>query len=81
MKNLKQLFIVLSIITIITILIITIRIMISSKSCDKVVVLEDGTRIECKWVSSYKSGFSNIHKCDNSDYQIITDKIKEVIKK
>jgi hypothetical protein len=55
--------------------------MISSNSCDKVVVLEDGTRIECKWVSSYKSGFSNIHKCDNSDYQIITDKIKEVIKK
>lgn len=78
MKKIKELFIIISVILLI---IIVVKSMMSPNSCDKVVILEDGTEIECKWVSSYVSGVSNIHKCDDSDYQISTNKIKYVIKK
>jgi hypothetical protein len=53
----------------------------STKECDKVVILDDGKVINCKWVNSYASGFSNIRKCDNTDFQIETNNIKQVINK
>lgn len=51
------------------------------KECNTIVVLDDGEIINCKWINSYASGFSNIHKCDDTDYQIKTNNIKQVINK
>lgn len=51
------------------------------KECKTVVILNDGQVINCKFINSYASGFSNIHKCDNTDFQIETKSIKQVINK
>jgi hypothetical protein len=51
------------------------------KECKTVVILNDGEVINCKFVNSYASGFSNIRKCDNTDFQIETNNIKQVINK
>lgn len=78
MKKFKLHFILLF--TIVT-SIILYRSFSTPKLCETVVVLNDGQVINCKWVNSYASGFSNIRKCDNTDFQIETNNIKQVINK
>lgn len=50
----------------------------SNKRCNKIVILEDGGRITCMWVNTYKLGFSSIHTCDGSDIIIETNFIKNI---
>jgi hypothetical protein len=49
------------------------------KSCNTVVILDSGEKIKCKWLNSYASGFTSIHRCNNTDFLVETDNIKQVI--
>ncbi len=49
--------------------------------CNTIVTLETGEKIKCQWVSSYNSGFTNIHTCDNEDVQVYTNNIKLISSK
>ncbi len=49
------------------------------KGCNTVVILRNGEKIKCKFVNSYASGFTSIHKCNDTDFLIETDNIKQVI--
>jgi hypothetical protein len=48
------------------------------RNCNKIVILDNGERINCMWVNTYKLGFSSIHKCDGVDITIKTDYIKNI---
>ena len=78
MKKLKLPFLLL---LTLVISIIVYRHLHDIKECKTVVILDDGQVINCKFVNSYASGFSNIRKCDNTDFQIETNNIKQVINK
>lgn len=77
MKNLRLLIILI----VIVISFFVIKSFSNKQSCQTLVILTSGEKINCKWVNSYNSGFSNIHKCDNSDFQIETHNIKKIINK
>ncbi len=42
-------------------------------------ILDSGEKIKCKWLNSYASGFTSIHRCNNTDFLVETDNIKQVI--
>lgn len=78
MKNLK---LPILLITTVVIGILLFKHLSKPSTCEIVVILKNGEKINCKWINSFNSGFSSIRKCDNTDFQIETDNIEKVINK
>lgn len=67
-------------VSILLILFLLIKSAKKDRRCNKVVTLDNGTKIKFKWLNSYPSGFTNIHTCNEIDITIKTDYIKNITK-
>lgn len=52
----------------------------SWNKCDELVILNDGSKIECRGVSSYNDNTTHIRTCDGKLIIIPTIRIKEIHK-
>jgi hypothetical protein len=52
----------------------------SDLKCDEEVTMVDGTKYECRSVSSFNNGMSAINLCDGSRVSVPTHRIKIIIK-
>ncbi len=50
--------------------------MINDKTCDELVIMNDGSQIEATEVTSYENGMSTIKMCDDTQMRTPTTNIK-----
>jgi hypothetical protein len=50
--------------------------MINDKTCDELVIMNDGSQIEATEVTSYENGMSTIEMCDDTQMRTPTINIK-----